>query len=249
MYGHVRPHPIAKSPSPRYHWFGKRYHSCSIAWSVDPSASSRCLSAAPPTSVWNKQRWLVLLIRIPHLWDLLEWNASESWSLLCFEPWLHLDPFWSFHFFSLTLTDCVSVWPRIENILRWISVKLEILKRYGPCVTITHLGNLAPCPPANQKNGKISCSWVAKHPQRTSSPGRQRGTAPYVPWQHHSCRHTGQNDSPRQKKTGEGSVLTLGCKSEKKHRKNLEYQKNQKNGFWVLTPDAISCQMKHPDWN
>lgn len=97
MYGHVRPHPIAKSPSPRYHWFGKRYHSCSIAWSVDPSASSRCLSAAPPTSVWNKQRWLVLLIRIPHLWDLLEWNASESWSLLCFEPWLHLDPFWSFH--------------------------------------------------------------------------------------------------------------------------------------------------------
>ena len=55
--------------------------------------------------------------------------------------------------------------------------------------------------------------------------------------------------APDKKKTGEGSVLTLGCKSEKKHRKNLEYQKNQKNGFWVLTPDAISCQMKHPDWN
>jgi len=54
-------------------------------------------------------------------------------------------------------------------------------------------------------------------------------------------------NSPPQKKTGEGSVLTLGFKSEKNIAKTWSTEKKSKEWLWVLTPDAISCQMKHPD--
>lgn len=131
---------------------------------------------------------------------------------------------------SLTLTDCVSVRPRIANILRWISVKawhLVLLRIKRPVrFPAAELQNIH-----NEPHRRV-CKEELHHTFHGS-------IVPAV--------IRVKTTAPPQKKTGEGSVLTLGFKSEKNIAKTWSTEKKSKEWLWVLTPDAISCQMKHPD--